>query len=71
MKPSQIKPNFKYSFSVGDLVSVIDPQENESERAIFVIRDFIDNKYLLTAPMRQHAFNEPLWVGGNEIHQAT
>ena len=52
-------------FFIGNLVQVIDHDEQPSERATFVITDIQSSRYSLAAQDKR--LYEPLWVRGNEI----
>ena len=54
------------TFSIGDNVQVIDPEEKPSEWASFVITDIQSSLYCLVAK-DQHKTCDPLWVKKHEI----
>ena len=55
----------KTTFSLGDTVSVIDPDEPPSEWATFTIIEKFSNSYRLS-PLDKFTY-EPLWVTAKEI----
>ncbi len=52
-------------FSVGNLVQIVDPDENPYEWATFVITEIQSFRYSLSA--KDKRLCEPLWVTSNEI----
>lgn len=67
MKPSQIQSSLNHTFSINDFVCIIDPAEDSSEWAVFIIRDFFNNKYRLTPIDRIFSYDKPLWVKTKQI----
>lgn len=55
------------SFTIGDLVQVIDSGETISECACFVISGINNNRFLLKTLDDQNTYDEPLWVDATEI----
>ena len=71
MKFPKIQSNPQSQLKVGNRVSVIDIAEDTTEWAIFIIRDFFNNRYRLSPPNRHSTFDECLWVSKEEITKVT
>ena len=67
MKFPKIQSVRNNNLKVGDPVSVIDVAEDTTEWAVFIIRDFFNNRYRLSPVDRFRSYDKPFWVSPEEV----